>query len=104
MLDTPRRKRPRGSELQVVHIRGGYKPDKVYGRAGEPLTLVFRREETAPCSETVIFAALGKSATLPPYEDVRVELPAAAPGVYEFTCGMGMLHGTLILEDREERR
>ena len=104
MLETLRRKRLRGSATQVIRVRGGYRPDRIYGRAGEPLTLVFRREETAPCSETVVFAALGKSATLPPYEDVRVELPATAPGAYEFTCGMGMLHGTLILEDREEQR
>ena len=81
-----------------VRVRGGYVPDTIYGRAGEPVRIVFRREETAPCSERVVFPAFGKSAMLPPYQDVLVELVPHAPGVYEFTCQMGVLHGTLIVE------
>ena len=81
-----------------VRVRGGYQPDTIFGRAGEPLRIVFRREETAPCSERVVFPAFGKSAMLPPYQDVLVELLPREPGEYEFTCQMGVLHGTLVVE------
>lgn len=82
-----------------VRIRGGYEPATVYARAGEPVAIVFRREETAPCSERVIFPALGKSAMLPAYEDVTVELMPPGPGEYEFTCQLGVLRGRLVVEE-----
>jgi len=87
-----------GSEIRV-RVRGGYWPSVVFARAGRPLRLIFRREETAPCSERVVFPAFGKSAMLPPYEDVTVELLPKEPGEYEFTCQMGMLRGRLIVEE-----
>ena len=81
-----------------VRVCGRYEPDTIYGRAGEPLRIVFRREETASCSERVVFPAFGKSAMLPPYQDVLVELAPCEPGAYEFTCQMGVLRGTLLVE------
>jgi plastocyanin domain-containing protein len=83
-----------------VRVRGGYEPDTVYARVGEPLRLTFRREETAPCSERVVFPDLGKSAMLPAYQDVTLEFTPERIGVHEFTCQMGMLHGRLIVEER----
>ena len=83
-----------------VRVRGGYEPDTVYACAGEPVVIVFRREETAPCSERVIFPALGKSAMLPAFEDVTVALTPPAPGEYEFTCQLGVLRGRLVVEQR----
>ena len=80
-----------------VRVRGGYQPDTIRAEAGVPLRLVFRREESSPCSEQVVFPALGKSAMLPQGERVAVELLPEEPGEYEFTCAMGMLHGTLVV-------
>ncbi len=84
-----------------VVVRGGYRPDVLHVRAGEPIRVVFRREESARCSERVVFPAFGKSAMLPRGEPVVVELPPASPGTYEFTCALNMLHGTLVVEDSE---
>ena len=80
-----------------VRVRGGYEPDTIRAEAGVPLRLVFRREESSPCSEQVVFPAFGKSATLPQGERVTVELLPTEPGEYEFTCAMGMLYGRLIV-------
>lgn len=91
------RSRPQVAATRV-RVRGGYEPDTIYGRVGEPVRIVFRREETAACSERVVFPAFGKSAMLPPYQDVLVELVPREAGVYEFTCQMGVLHGTLVVE------
>ncbi len=99
MLQSLRRSR-KPIPATLIRVRGGYHPDTVYGRAGELLRLVFRREETAPCSERVVFPDFGKSAMLPAHQDVTIELRPEQAGVYDFTCEMGMLRGRLIVEER----
>lgn len=97
---------PRGREVPTerVRVKGGYEPPVVHGRVGEPLHIVFRREETASCSEHVVFPAFGKSAMLPLFEDVAIELVPEHAGEYEFTCQMGMLRGRLVVDgDGTER-
>lgn len=91
--------RPAG-QVRRIRINGSYQPSEVHVRAGTPMRLIFRREETAPCSERVVFPDFGISVMLPPFEDVAVDLPASEPGEHEFTCQMQMLHGTLVV-DRE---
>ena len=95
----PGRRRGR-ARTTLVRVRGGYDPDTVYARVGESLRLTFRREETAPCSERVVFPDLGKSAMLPAYQNVTIELTLERAGVHEFTCQLGMLRGRLIVEER----
>ena len=83
-----------------VRVKGGYQPATIYGRVGEPLRIVFSREESASCSEHVVFPAFGKSAMLPPFEDVTLEFVPEHAGEYEFTCQLGMLRGRLVVLDR----
>ena len=100
MLQSFRRRSEAPLPAAHVRVRAGYHPDTVYARAGHPLELTFRREETAACSERVVFPAFGKSVMLPLYEDVTVELRPARAGTYEFTCELGMLQGRLVVEER----
>jgi len=93
------RPRPASASDPYVRVCGGYEPDVLHARAGDPIRITFLREEAARCSERVVFPAFGKSAMLPRGKEVVVELPPAAAGTYEFTCAMNMLHGTLIVED-----
>jgi plastocyanin domain-containing protein len=87
-------------QVRRIRISGAYQPSEVHVRTGEPARLIFRREETAPCSERVVFPDFGMSVTLPPYQDVAVDLPASEPGAHEFTCELEMLHGRVVV-DRE---
>ncbi len=87
-----------GYQEAMILVKGGYKPDVIRVEAGKPVRLKFRREETASCSEMVIFPDFGKSAHLPSGEVVSIELMPKQPGQYEFQCQMGMLHGRLIVE------
>ena len=89
-----------GTQLRRIRVSGGYQPAEVHVGSGRPVRLIFRREESAPCSERVVFPDYGISVTLPPFEDVPVDLPASEPGEHEFTCEMQMLHGTLVIERR----
>lgn len=83
-------------EVRVL-VRGGYLPDTIHAEAGAPLRLLFLREESAACSEQVVFPAFGKTATLPQGQEVAVDLLPQQAGEYAFTCGMGMLHGRLLV-------
>lgn len=80
-----------------VRVEGGFQPDTVHAVAGRPVRITFRREEASPCSERVVFPALGESRSLPIGEDVAIELVPETEGELEFTCEMGMLRGRLIV-------
>ena len=86
-----------GYQEALVLVKGGYTPNVIVAESGAPVRLEFRREETAACSERVLFPDFGKAADLPEGEVVAIELPPAEPGEYGFECGMGMLHGKLVV-------
>lgn len=87
-----------GYQEAMVLVKGGYTPDVIVVQHGKPVRLNFRREETAACSEMVVFGDFGKSVKLPTGETVPVEFLPDKPGEYEFTCQMGMLRGKLVVE------
>lgn len=87
-----------GYQEQMVLVKGGYTPDTIRVTTGRPVRLLFRREETAACSEQVVIADYGKSAPLPTGTVVPIEFMPGDPGEHEFTCQMGMLRGRIIVE------
>ncbi len=87
-----------GYQEAMVLVKGGYTPDLIVVQHGKPVRLNFRREESAACSEMVVFGDFGKSANLPEGEIVPVEFLPEKAGEYEFTCQMGMFRGKLVVE------
>ena len=87
-----------GYQEAMILVKGGYTPDVIVVRHGKPVRLTFQREETAACSEMVIFGDFGKSAKLPTGQRVPIEFVPEKPGEYEFACQMGMLRGKLVVE------
>jgi plastocyanin domain-containing protein len=51
---------------------------------GKPVRLNFVRQESASCSDMMLFLAFSKSARLPEGETVAVEFMSKDPGEYEF--------------------
>lgn len=87
-----------GMQETLITVKGGYSPDVIVVQAGKPVRLNFYRTETAACSEQVIFPDFQKQAELTPFKTIPVEFTPEKPGEYGFQCGMGMLHGKLIVE------
>ena len=87
-----------GIQEIFIKVKGGYSPDIIQVRSKIPVRLNFYREETANCSEQVIFPDFKKEATLTPFKTIPIEFTPQNPGIYEFQCGMGMLRGKLIVE------
>ena len=90
-----------GAGIQEIAIRvaGGYEPATVRVKRGLPVRLVFDREETSSCSEEVVLPDYGIRKFLPPHKRTTVEFTPTEAGTYEFTCGMGMLRGRIMVED-----
>ena len=87
-----------GIQEAFIKVKGGYTPDVIVVEAGKPVRLNFYREETAVCSEQVLFPDFNKQATLTPFKTVPVEFTPDKKGEFGFQCGMGMLHGKIIVE------
>lgn len=87
-----------GYQEAMILVKGGYTPDTIIVRSGKPVRLNFRREETASCSDKVIFADFQKSADLPTGETVVIELLPKERGEFGFACPMGMFRGRLVVE------
>jgi len=87
-----------GYQEAMILVKSGYTPDTIIVRHGRPVRLNFRREETASCSDKVIFADFQKSADLPTGQTVPVEFLPKEPGDFAFGCPMGMFRGRLIVE------
>jgi plastocyanin domain-containing protein len=87
-----------GPQEVLVAVRGGYDPASIRVRAGQPVRLVFDRQETDSCSEEVVFPDFGVRKFLAPFARTPVEFTPDKPGTYEFTCGMSMLRGRLVVE------
>ncbi len=87
-----------GVQEADIIVKGGYTPDVLVVKAGRLVRLTFLRQETASCSEMVLFPDFNKSAKRPTGERVAIEFTPEKPGEYGFQCQMGMLRGKLIVE------
>ena len=82
----------------AVMVKGGYSPNLVVVQQGRPVRLKFTRQESAVCSERVLFPDFNKDISLPAYEPTIMEFTPTERGEYDFHCQMGVLHGTLIVK------
>jgi plastocyanin domain-containing protein len=87
-----------GAQEVAITVKGGYTPDIIVVKAGRPVRLKFTRQESASCSEMVLFPDFNQSAKLPEGQAVTLEITPSKPGEYGFQCQMGMLSGKLIVE------
>ncbi|MEO2266459.1 cupredoxin domain-containing protein [Pseudoalteromonas sp. YIC-656] len=82
-------------EVQIEVADGVYTPSSIQVKAGQSVTLNFKREDQSPCAETVLFPALDISEQLPIGEVTSVTLNDLTPGEYAFHCQMQMYRGML---------
>ena len=86
-----------GAQRIRIEVKGGYDPAVIRVRAGSPVRLEFHRDETNPCTEEVVLPDFGIRSFLPAHQTTTVSF-TPGEGRYEFACGMGMVHGTIIAE------
>ena len=84
-------------EIKVT-VKGGYTPDVIVVKQGQPVRLDFYRDETASCSEEVVFGDFGIARHLPAFQTTPIEFTPDKTGEFTFTCGMNMMRGKLVVE------
>ena len=87
-----------GVQEIAITVKGGYSPDVIVVKHGIPVKLDFYRDETSSCSETVILGDFGIARDLPAFQTTSIEFTPDKTGEFDFTCGMNMLHGKLVVQ------
>lgn len=81
-----------------IEVIGGYSPSVISLIKNRPTRLIFHRQETSSCSEEVVLPDFKIRKALPAFQSTIIEFTPDKAGEFEFSCGMGMLHGKIIVE------
>ncbi|MCR4277138.1 MAG: cupredoxin domain-containing protein [Candidatus Roizmanbacteria bacterium] len=81
-----------------ILVDGGYKPERISIPYGQTTKLIFERKDSSACLEDVIIADFKVRKFLPLNEKTEIEINPNKKGEFDFSCGMGMFHGKLIVE------
>lgn len=81
-----------------ILVKGGYEPSTISIPYGKKTEISFLRKDKNTCLEDVVLADFKIKKSLPINERVVIEITPYKKGVFDFSCGMGMFHGKLIVE------
>ncbi|HEY0253612.1 MAG TPA: cupredoxin domain-containing protein [Kofleriaceae bacterium] len=84
-------------KIPVEANNDGYKPDKIIGKPGEKLDLVFTRTSEADCISQLVTPDK-QTVALPLNKPVDVNITVPASGQLAFACGMDMFHGSIVAQ------
>lgn len=93
-----------GKQAITIVVEAAYIPDRVVVKKNIPVEITFERKDTGECTNEVVFDNLptqenrSVSAQLPEGKKTVVAFTPIKKGEYKFVCGMGMVHGKLIVE------
>jgi Cu(I)/Ag(I) efflux system membrane fusion protein len=81
-----------------ITVDGGYDPEVVHVKLGQEVKLQFHRVEDSECTSEVVFEELNIRKKLPAFKTTTVTITPKKLGEISFACGMGMVHGKLVVE------
>ena len=76
----------------------GYKPDTITFKQGKPAQLKFIPSDNMGCMNEVVFKALNIDDKLDGKKEVIVNIPTDKPATYNWSCGMDMFHGKVVVK------
>src|SRR5436189_1684397 len=92
-----KRKLPTVQNVTVALTEKGYEPTNLKLRRGIPAQVTFIRKVSATCGTQIVIPDYNIKRALPLNEPVLVEFTPKKTGTFAFTCGMGMLPGSLVV-------
>ncbi|MDQ5957065.1 MAG: hypothetical protein QG614_36 [Patescibacteria group bacterium] len=84
-------------EVEIV-VSGGYTPNIVVLQKDIPAKIIFNRKDTSNCFNEVVFPDFGIKEQLPINEAFPIEIDTKNAGEYQYSCGMNMFHGKIIIK------
>jgi plastocyanin domain-containing protein len=95
-----RSEKPKFQTARVIVTEQGYKPDSIRLRQGIPARVTFLRQAEATCGTEIVLPAQGIKRALPLNKPVVVGFTPNKSGEFSFTCGMGMLRGKIVVQEK----
>ncbi len=84
-----------GIQELTINVNGGYAPDRITVKSGQPVRLNFFRQDPSSCLEKVLLPDFHIAQDLALDRVTPVEFTPEKPGQYIFTCGMNMFRGVV---------
>lgn len=79
----------------TITVDGGYKPNVIKIKQGQPVSLTFIRKDPNTCLEELVFPDYKIKEYLPMNTPVTITLNPPHQGKSGFHCGMNMFHGRI---------
>lgn len=93
-------KKQNPSKAQTVKVKlgeNGYQPRSFKLKKGVPARVTFVRQAEG-CGDKLVISEYNIRRDLPLNKPVTVEFTPTKAGEFSFTCGMGMLRGTVVVQ------
>lgn len=81
-----------------ITVSGGYSPEVISIPRGRTTKINFIRTDPTDCLSEVVLGDFKIRKTLPLNQKITVEITPQQIGEYNFTCGMNMYHGKIIVK------
>ncbi|GFZ26523.1 cupredoxin domain-containing protein [Lactobacillus corticis] len=81
-----------------IVVDGGYKPEVVHFKQGQPAQVAFHAKNVNGCLSHVVFKDLNVDSDLTAQKVTKINIPTDKPGEYNFACGMDMFHGKIVID------
>ena len=88
---------PAVQEIKVT-VKSDYSPDRIVVKKGQPVRLLFYREDDSECTAQVVIPDLKVKQDLALRKDTAVAFVPEKEGEFTFACGMDMMKGKLVVE------
>jgi plastocyanin domain-containing protein len=85
----------KSEEIPVTVTKEGFQPSMIHVKKGTDVTLVVTRKTDETCATDLVVQDRGIQKDLPLNQPVRIALGAVATDSVDFSCGMGMVRGTV---------
>jgi plastocyanin domain-containing protein len=89
--------------IRMVVTRSGYRPDTFVLRQGVPVKWIIEGRELTSCNRRIVVPSLNLEFDLADGEQT-IEFVPQQPGVIPWSCWMGMIPGSFIVEPTEAAR
>lgn len=84
--------------IQVNISKNGYSPAALTVKKGRKIRLLLTRTDSQNCGGEIVFSSLNIRKNLPVGKTVAVEFTPTDAGEINFTCGMGMYKGKILVQ------
>lgn len=89
---------PAARSIDIAVTSGGFEPERIEVKKGEPVRLVVTRKTDKTCATEIVIADAKIRKELPLNKPVEIEFTPQKTGKLRYACGMDMVSGELVVQ------